>query len=135
MIPEIYLSALGIWFVFLVVAIINAWVRERFFFKKLGDLRSHQLSSILFIIAIFLITFFWLKFTDFSMNVNESLIIGLIWFLFTIGFEFFAGRYLFGNSWKKLLNDYNLLKGRLWVLVLLSLLFASYLLIRTNQGL
>ena len=134
MFPEIYLSALGIWFVFLVFAIINATLRERFFFKKLGELRSHQLSSLIFIIIIFLITYSWLKLTEFQVSIFQSLLIGFIWFFLTIFFEFFAGRYLFGNSWKRLLNDYNILKGRLWVFVLLSLLFACYLLIKTNQG-
>jgi hypothetical protein len=39
-------------------------------------------------------------------------------------FELLAGHYVFGNSWEKLLADYNLFRGRIWVLVLIVILFA-----------
>jgi hypothetical protein len=39
-------------------------------------------------------------------------------------FELLAGHYVFGNSWEKLLADYNLFRGRIWALVLIIILFA-----------
>ena len=46
--------------------------------------------------------------------------IGLVWFLLTVAFEFTFGHYVAHHSWGKLFQDYNLLAGRLWVLVLLA---------------
>jgi len=50
----------------------------------------------------------------------------LIWLALAIGLEFIFGHYVMGNSWEWLLGDYNLLAGRLWVLVLLWIAAAPY---------
>jgi hypothetical protein len=39
-----------------------------------------------------------------------------------VGFEFRFGHYVMGRSWSRLLADYNLFAGRVWVLVLLTVL-------------
>jgi hypothetical protein len=36
----------------------------------------------------------------------------------TVGFEFLAGHYLFGTPWHVLLADYDVTRGRIWVVVL-----------------
>lgn len=43
--------------------------------------------------------------------------IGLLWMVMTLGFEFGAGHFLFKKPWSELLLDYNIAKGRIWVLV------------------
>ncbi len=45
----------------------------------------------------------------------------------TVIFEFGFGHYIMGHSWSKLLHDYNLLAGRLWLVVLLAILTGPYL--------
>lgn len=50
--------------------------------------------------------------------------VGTVWVALTVAFEFLAGHYVFGNSWERLLADYNMVRGRLWILVLLANLFA-----------
>ncbi len=52
---------------------------------------------------------------------------GLIWLLLTIFFEFIAGHYIFGNPWDRIVGDYNILKGRIWSLVLLTTFLAPYI--------
>jgi hypothetical protein len=47
-----------------------------------------------------------------------------VWLLLTVAFEFLAGHYLFGHAWDRLLADYNLAGGRIWVLVLATTMFA-----------
>ena len=49
-------------------------------------------------------------------SARQALLIGLFWLALTLLFEFGFGRYR-GNSWEKLLADYNLLEGRLWLLI------------------
>jgi len=57
-------------------------------------------------------------------NVKTLLGIGFFWVVITIIFEFVFGHYVMGHSWQKLFADYNLINGRLWVLVLLNNIFA-----------
>ena len=54
----------------------------------------------------------------------EALLVGIVWVALTVAFEFLAGHYVFGNSWERLIADYNVFRGRIWILVLLANLFA-----------
>jgi hypothetical protein len=42
----------------------------------------------------------------------------------TLAFEFLAGHYLFGDPWERLLAEYNVARGRFWVLVPITTLLA-----------
>jgi hypothetical protein len=42
----------------------------------------------------------------------------------TLAFEFGVGHWVFRNSWEKLLHDYDLSSGRIWILVLATTLLA-----------
>ena len=55
---------------------------------------------------------------------NEALLIGDEWVLLTIAFEFLAGYYLFGASWDALLAQYNVSRGEMWELVLVTMFVA-----------
>jgi peptidoglycan/LPS O-acetylase OafA/YrhL len=50
--------------------------------------------------------------------------IGLFWLTLTLLFEFVAGHFLFRVPWREILGDYNVLRGRLWILVLIVTLIA-----------
>ena len=119
--------AIGPWSLFMFLAIINAVARESIYKSIIGDLRAHQVSTFVFIALIFLVTYLVLRFSDLKLSTQESFIIGTIWLLLTICFEFIAGHYIFGNSWEKLFADYNILKGRIWSLVLITIFFSPYL--------
>ena len=51
-------------------------------------------------------------------SVQDAWLIGITWVLLTVAFEFLGGHFLFGRPWKLLLADYNILAGRIWVMVL-----------------
>jgi hypothetical protein len=44
-----------------------------------------------------------------------------------VAFEFLFGHYLGGATWESLLADYDLRQGRLWPLVLVTVLVAPWL--------
>ena len=50
------------------------------------------------------------------------LALGVFWTALTIAFEFGFGHYVMGHPWERLLADYNILAGRIWVLVLATML-------------
>lgn len=117
------------WFPMVVIAIINGGIREKVYRQHVGELRAHQISSltgvILFGIYIYGVIRIWTP--DSSMQAIE---IGLYWFLMTIVFEFGFGHFVMHHSWPKLFADYNLRRGRVWILVLLWVLFAPALFYR-----
>ena len=124
---KFYVVTIGTWFLFMILAIINAGIRNGFYKPIIGDLRAHQLSTIIFIAMIIIVTYLILRFSNLKLTDKESFIIGTVWLLLTICFEFLAGHYAFGNSWEKLLADYNILEGRIWSLVLVTTFLAPYL--------
>lgn len=115
------------WFILLLIAFFNAKIREKFYKKKFGDLRSHQLSSIIFILIVFASCYFLLKIPSLEYLTTDLFIMGGLWAFMTIAFEFLFGHYVMKHSWKTLFKDYNIFKGRLWLLVVLSELFGPIL--------
>ena len=121
------LVIIGGWFLFMILAIINAGLRNGVYKPIVGDLVAHQISTIIFITLILVVTYLILRFSNLNLSDSETLLIGAIWLVSTIAFEFIAGHYVFGNSWDKLFTDYNILKGRIWSLVLIITFFAPYI--------
>ncbi len=58
---------------------------------------------------------------------SQLLRVGAAGLLGTVLFEFSFGHYVDGKSWGELAADYNLAKGRLWPLVLLTIFSAPLL--------
>jgi hypothetical protein len=56
-----------------------------------------------------------------------------MWLALTVAFEFLFGRFARGISWNELLSDYNILAGRLWVLVLVWVTLAPYIFYRFQK--
>lgn len=113
------------WLPMVVIAIVNGAMREAGYKKFLGELRAHQVSTVtgiaLFGLYIWALSLWWK-----IESPAQAVTIGLIWLVLTVAFEFGFGHFVMGHSWSRLLHDYNLLKGRLWVLVLLWVAIAPY---------
>ena len=128
---KVFLYSVGIWLLLLVLAIVNAGIREAFYKPKLGDNLGHAISSIIAIGYTLIITYFFVNYIKVSVTKIDLLLIGALWLTLTVVFEFGFGHYVIGHSWRYLLADYNILKGRLWSLVLLvtfvSPLFWGYI--------
>lgn len=50
-----------------------------------------------------------------------------MWLTATVVFEFGFGHYVIGHSWDRLLRDYNLLEGRVWLLFLTATTVIPYI--------
>lgn len=123
---KIYLQAVGIWILFVFVAILNGSIRQFLIAPKVSELTAHQISCFTGISLFFIVMFLWLKFTGASYTGHNLIVIGASFLLATIAFEFLFGHYVMGNSWAKLLHDYNFLEGRLWALVLVWTAIGPY---------
>ena len=123
---EMFLRAVVIWFLVLIFAIANGFVRERFLIPQFGDQTGHVLSTLLLSTAVLISILATARWVGFS-TISQALSIGLMWVMLTLAFEFGAGHYLFGAPWEKLLADYNVPNGRIWPLVLLTELVSPVL--------
>jgi hypothetical protein len=100
-----------------VVAILNAVVREKAYKNSVGELAAHQLSTLTLLILIAIYT--WLISLGWKLeSTGEALAVGAVWLVLTVAFEFGFGRLVMHHPWERLFHDYNILKGRVWVLVL-----------------
>jgi hypothetical protein len=98
------------------IAILNATTREKIYKNIFGELVAHQISTVTLIILIGIYT--WLISFGWKLETaGQALIIGSIWLILTISFEFGFGHLVMKHSWTRLFHDYNILKGRIWVLV------------------
>lgn len=113
-----------LWFPMLIIAIINGTVRE-WYKKYTGHLAAHQISTITLIIFFGIYIFCTVR--NYPPDSDkQALLIGIIWLLMTLIFEFGFGRYR-GLSWTQLFSEYNLLKGKLWILIPIWVAMAPYL--------
>jgi hypothetical protein len=116
------------WFPMLLLAVLNGTLRDLSYKKYVGDLTAHQISTLtlIFLFALY-IGYIIHRFPPASPT--QAIFIGMIWVLLTLCFEFGFGRYR-GNSWSVLFADYNLRKGRIWVLIPIWILVAPYMFYR-----
>jgi len=100
-----------------VLAILNGTFRQLLVQPKLGELPAHQISCLTGCILFGLYTWVLAKYWK-GFPFDAAWKMGLVWLLFAVTFEFGMGIVL-GYPWSKMLHDYNLLAGRLWVVVLI----------------
>ena len=110
------------------LAVLNGAARDLWYKKEVGELAGHQISTITLMIIFG--CYIWFIINKFPPNSDkDAIFIGLLWLIFTLIFEFGFGRFQ-GNSWSKLLEDYNILKGRIWILILIWTTIAPYVFFR-----
>jgi len=124
MTPKLYLYALAVWLALVVVAVLNGVLRNYTYVHLVGEQAAHIISSLILIGVLFLITYVFLRLVRRDYDLVDLIVVGAIWLGLTVAFEFLFGRYVAGHSWERLLAEYNILKGRVWVLVLLAVFLA-----------
>jgi hypothetical protein len=102
----------------MVVGILNGVLRVSTYGKHMPEIRAHQLSSLTGMIFFGLAV--WLMDSIRPIESSgQAFLIGFIWLILTILFEFGFGHFIMKHPWGKLLQDYRIDRGRLWGLVLI----------------
>ena len=109
----------AIWLGIMLTAILNGAMRDMVLTPRVGDLGARALSCLTLSAVVLLVAWVSLHWIG-PASLVDAWRIGAMWLAMTLAFEFGAGHYLFGTPWAALLADYNILAGRLWVLVLLT---------------
>jgi hypothetical protein len=120
------------WAPMVLIAIVNAALRENVIAKRLSELQAHQVSTatgvLLFGIYIWVITRIWRP-----ESSGQAFAIGLIWLGLTIAFEFLFGHFVMGHPWSRLFHDYNVFAGRVWGIILIWVMLAPYAFYRLQK--
>jgi hypothetical protein len=115
------------WCVMLVVSVANGALRDLSYGPQLGALAGHQLSTAIGAVLLGgVIAGFVRRYPPASDR--QALAIGLAWTTATVAFEFLFFHYAGGHAWAELLANYDLSRGRVWVLLLIWIALAPVIL-------
>jgi hypothetical protein len=106
---------LVIWCLLPVIAVGNGAFREAVLIPRVGQQVGHILSTIMLSIGILIAAYIavpWIR----PSSPSQAFAVGVIWVALTLAFEFGFGRYR-GRTLSELFADYNLLRGRIWIVV------------------
>ncbi|WP_232687024.1 hypothetical protein [Halobacterium zhouii] len=123
---HVFLYPLGVWVLMAVVAVLNGAFRETFLVPNLGEYAGHVISTALLVTAILVISALYFATTATEYTRIELLLVGVLWTVLTVRFEFLVG-YAEGTPVSVTLGQYDVLAGQVWIAVPLTLLFAPLL--------
>ena len=125
--PAVVGYPLAVWLLMAVLAVLNGGFREVVLIPRIGEYAGHVLSTALLVGAILVVTFGYFQWTTVEYDWLELLLVGVLWTVLTVGFEFLVG-YAEGTPVSVTLGQYNVLAGQVWIAVPLTLLVAPLLL-------
>ena len=102
-----------------ILAILNGTIRDFTYGQFTSDHLAHQLST--FSLIIVFSVYVWLLNRKWPLKtLGQAALVGLIWLILTVAFEFAMGLFISGQSWEQMFQAYNILSGNLWLLVPLA---------------
>jgi hypothetical protein len=117
-----FLRAAVIWLTILVMASLNGAARDLIVGPRIGDTVARAISTAVLSGLVLLVARASIRWVG-PGSARQAIAVGLFWLVLTLTFEFGAGR-ISGKPWSVVLADYNLLRGRIWVLVPIVTFFA-----------
>ncbi len=117
------------WIPMVFVAIANGLARDLGYRRFMTELQAHQLSTLIGMIVFAVYTWAVERLWPLA-SAREAVAVGAIWLALTVAFESGFGHFVAKHTWRRLAMDYNLLKGRVWLVFLLWLAALPYLVFR-----
>lgn len=114
------------------IGVANGILRVETYGLHMSALAAHQLST--FTGVVFSGVAVWLLWRRRPLDTaRKAWLVGATWLAATVLFEFSFGRLVVGHSWSTLLADYNVLRGRVWLLFLVWVLVLPAICYRVTQ--
>jgi hypothetical protein len=115
-----YLLALAVRLLLFGVAFSLGAVREWLIVPAFGEPLAHLVGTLAFVAVLLGITAVFVRRIRPRCSLADLGLVGLLWPALTVAFEFLSFHFAAGKPWEVLLADYNLLRGRISVLVPLA---------------
>ncbi|MES1240780.1 MAG: hypothetical protein ABUT39_04100 [Acidobacteriota bacterium] len=118
--------AVVIWLALLAAAVLNGTFRVAILVPRYGDAAGHIASTLMLCALIALLSWAAIGWVH-PDTAAQAAAVGILWLALTLAFEFGFGHIVAHKTWAELLADYNVLGGRIWLLVLLTTTAAPWL--------
>ena len=115
-----------IWLLFIPLAIAHGALRDLLLTPALGDTLGRAVSSLTLSLLILGLTLLQVKRLGVDTRAGY-LVVGAFWVILTLLFEVSFALLVIGHPMDELLKDYNIFRGRLWLIVLAATFFAPLL--------
>ncbi|OUD12062.1 hypothetical protein [Thioflexithrix psekupsensis] len=120
-----FVKAFVFWFGLLGLAILNAGLREKMLLPWLGDI-SLPISGLILTFLIIIYAILVVPFMR-SKRALDYFLMGELWFVLTLGFEFLLGVIIMGIPFEEWLGIFNVMQGNLMILALVAVSIAPFL--------
>lgn len=104
------------WIPMIFIAVFNGSMRDFTYGQAVSYELAYQISTITLVVLFALYVWFLGRIWPLS-SLKQAALIGAVWLVLTVLFEFALGRFVTGLTWAEMLQAYNLLSGNLWALV------------------
>jgi hypothetical protein len=107
-----------VWLFVAVAATMNGMFRTLFLVPRLGEYTSHVLSALMLMIVVLLSSSVLVNRLQKEYENIDLFLIGILWVSLSVIADFVFEHYVLDVPWRAITYDYNLISGRIWILVL-----------------
>ena len=113
------------WLILCVVMFTNGAIRALVLQPRLGEDLARQVASLTGVFFVLLASWLFARVSPRATS-RQLLWVGAGWLAATLVFEFILG-FVSGLGWRAMLAEYNIVRGRLWSLIVLSVFLGPWL--------
>jgi hypothetical protein len=111
----VWFRAILVWVLIIAVEFVHGMIRTLIITPAIGDLRARQVgvaigSLLILIVAVLCVR--WIR----TNRPSVLVAVGLIWVIFTVGFEILLGRWVLDLPWSRIRADYDISNGGFMIL-------------------
>lgn len=107
---------LAAWLGATAIAVLNGIARRALYEERVGSMGAHYIATALLIALLGTYMSLLARYWPIPTR-RTALLIGGAWTALTVIFEFGLGRFVAGDSWAKLPEQYDLTHGYVWILI------------------
>jgi predicted permease len=118
-----YVRALAVWVLLMSVETIHGIARGVLLVPLTGDLAARQIGVVVGSILILFIAFLAINWIE-TKNLSQLLIIGAMWAILTLMFEFLLGHFVLGLTTDRILSDYDVTREGFMIIGMLVMILS-----------
>ena len=112
------------WLILCVVMFTNGAIRALVLQPRLGEDLARQVASLTGVLFVLLASWCFVRASP-QATSRQLLWVGAGWLAATLAFEFMLG-FISGLGWRAMLAEYNIVRGRLWALIVVSVFLGPW---------
>ena len=123
--------AIALWFLLIAGTLLLGAFRSALTKQSLDPKFVLQLADLAGAALVLIATFYLVEKLE-TRSTRDLLLVGAIWVVLTVLTEVLFHRFVMHDTWGNIFLDYDLLSGRLWLVVLAALFLGPFLMTRLH---